>query len=158
MSRVIRPAVPEDAEAIARIRVASWRESYNHFLSAEFLAAQDAAADVERWRDGIERGATVFVSEVDGEVRGFAHAAPAREEDAPRDWVLGLIYQLSSEHGTGSGQELLDAVVGDRPAYLWVAEENPRAIAFYRRNGFELDGARKVEPAWENLVEVRMVR
>lgn len=159
MSRDIRPAVPADAEQISTVRVQSWRESYAHFLSAEFLAAQDPADGVDGWRRTIESGQTsFFVSEVDGEVRGFALACPPREENPPRDWVLGLIYQLESEHGTGSGQALLDAVVGDRPAYLWVAEQNPRAIAFYRRNGFEPDGERKVAPEWDNLVEIRMVR
>ena len=118
------------------MRVQSWRESYAHFLSAEFLAAQDPADGVDGWRRTIESGQTTFfVSEVDGEVRGFALACPAREENPPREWVLG-----------------------DRPAYLWVAEENPRAIAFYRRNGFTPDGERKIEPEWDNLVEIRMVR
>ncbi len=41
---------------------------------------------------------------------------------------------------------------------LWVASENPRAIAFYRRNGFPLDGAQKIEKQWENMESVRMVR
>ena len=61
-------------------------------------------------------------------------------------------------HGSGTGQALLDAAVGDRPAFLWTAEDNPRAQAFYRRNGFIADGARKIEPEWENLAEIRMVR
>lgn len=158
MTFLIRPAVPSDAEAIADVRVRSWREAYAHFLAAEFLAGMDAASDVEGWRWSIERGVTITVSEVDGEVRGFALAGNAREDDAPRDWVVGLIYQLETEHGSGSGQALLDSVAGDRPAYLWVAEENPRAIAFYRRNGFQPDGVRKLAPEWDNLAEIRMVR
>lgn len=40
----------------------------------------------------------------------------------------------------------------------WTAEDNPRARAFYARNGFTPDGARKVEPSWEDLAEVRLVR
>ncbi|MCS6582511.1 GNAT family N-acetyltransferase [Curtobacterium citreum] len=38
-------------------------------------------------------------------------------------------------------QALLDTVLADRPASLWVAADNPRAHAFYRRNGFTPDGA-----------------
>ena len=69
-----------------------------------------------------------------------------------------MIYQYSRAHGSGTGQALLDAAIGDAPAYLWVAEDNPRAQAFYRRNGFVPDGAREVLAHAENLVEIRMVR
>lgn len=158
MSFVIRAAVPDDAEAIVSVRVQSWRESYSHILSAEFLAAQGPTARVGGWRRGIESGATIVVAEVDGEVQGFAAAGRPREDDAPRDLELQLIYQLASLHGSGTGQALLDAALGDRPASLWVAELNPRAQAFYRRNGFEADGARTVAEEWENMSEIRMVR
>jgi hypothetical protein len=65
---------------------------------------------------------------------------------------------MASLHGSGSGQGLLDAVIGTEPAFLWTAELNPRAQSFYRRNGFVADGARKVAESWENLAEIRMVR
>jgi GNAT superfamily N-acetyltransferase len=95
---------------------------------------------------------------VDGAPRGFALAGDSEEADAPRALQLFILYQYATEHGTGTGQALLDAVIGDEPAFLWTAEENPRAIAFYRRNGFEPDGARVVSASWENLAEIRMVR
>lgn len=41
---------------------------------------------------------------------------------------------------------------------LWVALENPRAIAFYRRNGFEFDGAEETDPAAPAIIDARMVR
>jgi hypothetical protein len=42
---------------------------------------------------------------------------------------------------------------------LWVADENPRAFAFYRRNGFAPDGATAVqELAGTPLRILRMVR
>lgn len=51
-----------------------------------------------------------------------------------------MLYVLESAHGTGVGQMLLDAALRDRPASLSVAADNPRAHAFYRRNGFRPDG------------------
>ena len=132
-----------------------------------FLAALDPTADVEQWRETVTavtaepaRGAFVVV-EVDATVRGFAIAGaprPMEGETLPRDLQLFLIYQDAALHGTGSGQALLDAVLGDRPAFLWTAEDNPRARAFYARNGFLPDGERTVSPEWENLAEIRMVR
>lgn len=72
---------------------------------------------------------------------GFAAVAPTTGDDAVRPEELTMLYVLADAHGSGAGQALLDAVLGDRPASLWVAADNPRARAFYRRNGFHPDGA-----------------
>ena len=150
-----------DGAALGRVHVECWRQAYAHVLSAEFLARLDPVARGEQWQRFLSRprpDTTLRVLEVDGELRGFAMCGPSVEDPPARDIQLYSIYQFASEHGSGSGQLLLDAVIGDAPAELWVAEDNPRAIAFYRRNGFELDGTQKYEPDWENLSEVRMVR
>lgn len=153
----VRRAVPQDAERMVDIRLAGWRENFAHLLSAEFLAG--LSSDAGQMRDAITRSVRTehHVAEVDGEVVAFAIAGPAQDGE-PREWQLFLIYQYARMHGSGTGQVLLDAAVGQRPAVLWTAEDNPRAQAFYRRNGFAPDGARKVEPEWENLAEIRMVR
>jgi GNAT superfamily N-acetyltransferase len=154
----VRPAVPDDADAIVTIRNASWREAYAHLLSPEFLA--NLTDDAERFRDGIARAvrSVTVVAELDGELVGYAFAGPPADDDEPRDWGLFHIYQHARVHGSGTGQALLDAAVGDRPAYLWTAEDNPRALAFYTRNGFVPDGTRKIIPDWENMAAIRMVR
>jgi ribosomal protein S18 acetylase RimI-like enzyme len=154
----VRPAVPDDAEKIVDIRNTGWREAYAHLLSPEFLAALSTDAEwLRRAIETAERTVTV-VAELDGEVVGFAVATPSAEADAPREWLLPMIYQYARAHGSGTGQALLDAALADRPAYLWTAEDNPRALAFYRRNGFTPDGTRKTFPDWENLAAIRMVR
>lgn len=141
------------------MNVTAWRESYEHLLSAQFLASLSIDERVESWRRGLARDPrSTVVADVDGEVRGYATAGIPRSEEKPRDLELYMIYQLAGMHGSGSGQALLDAVLGDRPAFVWVAELNPRAIAFYRRNGFEADGACTVARQWESLAEIRMVR
>ena len=103
----------------------------------------------------------VRVAERDGEIIGFGVAGrpigPFADE-APRDRHLYMLYLAAAHHGGGAGQALLDAVLGDEPAQLWVAKDNPRAIAFYRRNGFEFDGIEYVDDATGGIVEVRMVR
>ncbi len=50
----------------------------------------------------------------------------------------------------------MDAVIGEQPAFLWVAEDNPRARAFYARNRFRADGAEVTEDI--GLTEVRLTR
>jgi ribosomal protein S18 acetylase RimI-like enzyme len=88
---------------------------------------------------------------------GFAGSVPAGTDPAARSELWGLSLRTCL-HGSGLGQRLLDASVGAEPAALWVAEANPRAQAFYRRNGFAFDGTKEVVEDWEGLVEVRMIR
>lgn len=48
--------------------------------------------------------------------------------------------------------------MGDGEAMLWVAKDNPRAVAFYRRNGFDLDGTEQRDPGAPKIVDARMLR
>lgn len=103
--------------------------------------------------DGIVVVATGF----DDEIVGFASAGPTRDKDAPTEWELYAVNVLSEHHGTGIADRLIRAVVAERPATLWVVKDNARAIAFYRRHGFEVDGGSKFhEPT--GAPEIRMVR
>ena len=66
---------------------------------------------------------------------------------------------LAVAYGSGAGQLLLDAAVGDAPAYLWVMDGNGRAEAFYHRNGFSRDGATTTHPVGATSVPaIRMTR
>ena len=153
----IRPAEPGDAEGLARVHVQAWRESYTHLLSPDFLAGLSVPRRQEVWRQLLANPAeSCVVAVAGGEVVGFC--ATHSGGDGPRDLELWGIYVLASWHGTGVAQRLVDAAVGDRPCYLWVAEDNPRAHAFYRRNGFAPDGTRQIADTLEGMATVRMVR
>lgn len=157
----MRKATVQDAAALGRVHVECWRQAYGHFLSAAFLASRsfdEAAANWTRTLERADPNHEIVVLEVDAALRGFAMSGPTHDADPVRDRTLYSLYQLDSEHGSGSGKALLEAVLHDEPASLWVAELNPRARAFYTRNGFIADGAQKNEPRWENLSEIRMVR
>lgn len=163
----IRDASPDDADAIARVHVQSWRETYAGVLaesnfSQEVLQKRTAFWS---WYLGLApRPGRMVVAEVAGEVVGFANAGDARGEDAEhghppaRPLHLFSIYLLSEMHGSGLGQRLLDEVVQTAPAQLWVLQSNQRAIAFYQRNGFEPDCVVYRDPENPALVELRMVR
>lgn len=156
----VRAATAADAAAIARVHVAAWREAYARQLPAELLAGLDAERRADGWRAILEAGTTdVRVAELGGSIVGWASAGRGRDADAPVPLELEGIYVLAAAYGTGVGQRLLDAAVGDSPAYLWVMADNPRAHAFYRRNGFAADGVTKSETIGGTPVEVvRLVR
>ncbi|WIB26216.1 GNAT family N-acetyltransferase [Curtobacterium sp. MCSS17_015] len=159
----VRPAVDADAPGIAGVHVQAWREAYAHLLPAAFLASLDPVTRTTRWRRTIAgasaAGTSVAVAEHGGAVVGWATAGPGRDDPSVRDVELTGIYVLAAMHGGGAGQLLLDAVLGDAPAFLWIADDNPRAEAFYRRNGFRRDGTTKTERLGDNaLLAARMVR
>ncbi|MFQ1000424.1 N-acetyltransferase family protein [Modestobacter sp. SSW1-42] len=153
MVTTLRPATAADAAGIGPCHLACWRETYAGLLSPEFLAARSAERFTANWAQLLADPATppVVVAEVDGEVVGFAQTAPSRDTPPARDEELVSLYLRAARHGSGLGQDLLDAVLADRPASLWVAEENSRARRFYERNGFAADGERAVLEASEGL-------
>lgn len=157
--RLHRAAV-DDAAGIAHVHIQSWRETYAGWLPAELLAGLAEEPRATRWAAIINEGASeVVVAEVDARIIGWASAGEGRDEDAPARRELEGIYVLGEAHGTGVGQQLLEAVLGEGSAYLWVLDGNPRAEAFYRKNGFIRDGAAREERlAGHPVPVVRMVR
>lgn len=139
----IRTARPEDAEGIAIVHATSWRETYGRFVDDPDTSPWfDVERRVGMWRQNLAEETFVTVVAADGdEIVGFAAVQRTPEPEAVRDEELTMLYVLADRHGNGAGQGLLDAVLGDRPASLWVADDNPRARAFYTRNGFVADGA-----------------
>ena len=79
----IRPATPNDAQAVARIRVQGWRFAYQDLISQDYLDSLSVAEDTERMRGYLSqlpqnsppsRSASVQGSS-DGEKRSFMLAA-----------------------------------------------------------------------------------
>ena len=156
----VRRATVDDAAGIARVHVAAWREAYAGRMPADFLASLDVERRARGWATILSAGESdAFVAERNGEIVGWATAGAGRDDDAPRDRELEGIYLLASAYGSGAGQQLLDAAIGDAPAYLWVMDGNGRAEAFYRRNGFTRDGATSSHTIGDALIPtVRMSR
>jgi predicted GNAT family N-acyltransferase len=62
----------------------------------------------------------------------------------------------ASDHGTGAGRALLEAVIDPAESTaLWVADPNPRAQAFYLKHDFVPDGTARIE---DGIRELRMIR
>jgi ribosomal protein S18 acetylase RimI-like enzyme len=137
---MVRPARPEDAEAIAQVQVATWRAAYAHAFPAETLAAADAGERAERWRRWLGSETATFVAEVDGKICGFANVGAS--VDHPGEGELFSIYVLDAAWGTGLGTALIEAgeeelrARGFASATLNVLADNPRACRFYERQGW----------------------
>lgn len=150
-------AVPEDAEAIMRIKCAGWIQAYvneEHGITLDDIKRQFTdevfAEGVERWRKGIaedvnaSRRAT-FVARKDGEVLGFV--APVLMQDGRRR--LGAMYVDESAQGLGIGGALLNKALEwhgyENDVYLNVVSYNDKAIGFYEHYGFVKTGVETAE-------------
>ncbi|WP_139982807.1 GNAT family N-acetyltransferase [Nocardioides litoris] len=156
----LRPAVPDDAEAFVALHQACWHEAYADLVAPEVFAEVFGAPVAERVA---HRRAVLARPELrtwvadDAGLVGFATSGPPRLDVPPVDLELYAIYLRAAHWGSGLADALLDAVVADRPAYLWVLEGNDRATRFYERRGFAPDGA-AVEDRHRAGRELRMVR
>lgn len=148
MTVVIRAARLPDAAWLATLAERTFRETYGahntpenmeHYVAEHFGSARQAA----ELREG---RMTTLVAEVDGEPAGYAQLgqrpAPASVTGgAPLEIVR--FYVDRPWHGRGVAQQLMEAAVntaraaGARTLWLGVWERNPRAIAFYRKCGFQ---------------------
>lgn len=162
MDYELRQATPDDADAVVRFHTLAHEQTYAHLLSDEFFAGRRASIP-ERVEARKPYLATddprIIALAPDGVIVGLADAGPGRDDDGPTETELYTIFSLTHTHGSGLGAALLNAAVGAGPAYLWVLDNNPRALAFYLKQGFIPDGSRNLLPAsWEHLPELRMVR
>ena len=155
---VVRTATVDDAAGIARVHIRSWQETYAPLVEPGELDGLSVERRAERWTRDLADGSEAWVAEREGAVIGFSSTSGDHAE-RPRPVELGMLYLLEESHGTGAGQALLDAAIGDSPAFLFVARDNPRAIRFYERNGFAFDGVSE-QFAFRRtpIVSLRMVR
>lgn len=156
---VVRAATAGDAPGMAAVHVESWRQTYRGLVPDAMLDDPQMLGRRERWwvravTEHAEGTTAVAVAEYRGRIVGIAPAGKPRDDDATWPLELFVIYLLDHHHGSGVADELLEAVVADTAAALWVADPNPRAQRFYGRQGFVRDGAFKDE----RIPEVRMVR
>jgi len=157
----VRLARVEDVAQMAGVHVRCWQETYRGLMSdpvlddPSFPAARErfwtAALTDERYREN-----RAAVAEREGELIGIAMSGPPLDAAAAWARQLYVLYVYTAEHGMGAGRALLQAVIDPaESAALWVADPNPRAQAFYRKQGFVPDETTQVE---DGVREIRMVR
>lgn len=157
----LRHPTPADSNELAALHVSTWQETYAEMLPDDFFSDAFIAGRRSLWDrvladpNGI---ASTWIAVDDGALVGFAWTGSALDQDPPRSTQLYAIYVAASHHSRGIGQSLLDAALGDRPATLWVAQGNDRAITFYERNGFRFDGVEQKDPSAPRIVDARMIR
>ncbi len=140
---MIRPATPDDADAIGRVHVQAWRETYPGIVPDAVIAARDPLERAALWRRVIAAGEIVLLAHDDtGALLGFANAGKQREpEILPFAGEINAIYLLQAAKRRGLGRALMRSAAqallarGLASASLWVLDGNATAHAFYTSLG-----------------------
>jgi GNAT superfamily N-acetyltransferase len=157
----LRPAVPSDAMAVARVHVRAWQAGYRGLMPADHLAGlrpEDRAQSYDFTSEDPARPRTLVAIEADT-VLGFATISPARDEDAAGQGELCALYVEPDCWGRGIGRALAEAarsdlyLLGFRKAVLWVIAGNTRAERFYRADGWTRDGSHRARQIWNVTVD-----
>jgi len=164
-------ATMADAEAIARVQVASWRERYDGVLPAELIDAMNVDDFAERWRGSLHRPGDarnrVLVALDGDDVRGFAVTGPATDPDADpiADGEIAELTVEPAHRRQGHGSRLLQASAETLRSdqftrgTVWVAGADDATRTFVTEAGWAPDGAhRELDLRGDGAVRVKQVR
>jgi GNAT superfamily N-acetyltransferase len=157
MTIALRRATPQDAPAIAAVRIASWRSTYRGLIPDAYLDGMQLEQSTALWDRVLTAGknnTSVFVAENDGDIVGFAAGNMLQESRYELDAELSAAYVKREFQHAGVGRRLVAAVAsaqrdhGAHGLIVWVIAGNKRARAFYEQLGatllveqpFEWDG------------------
>jgi GNAT superfamily N-acetyltransferase len=159
----VRRATVDDAEAIERIRVETWRATYRGLLPDGLI--DQLQPNVERRREWLRSAgpfALTFVAEEGSDVVGYAFAGPGRIDDREYPGEVYAIYVLPASQGKGHGRALIResarelAARGITRMLIWVLRENLIGRGFYERLGGTVVREKPLEefPGAEEHIEV----
>lgn len=165
MSRIrvnLRSAGLDDAAAIARVHVTTWRVAYAGVVPDAYLVDMTEVGQMRSWRRLLGRPQaeeTILVAEVESaaasandtggpQVVGFGSCGPSRPYGLPYGGEVFTLYVAEDWQGRGIGRALIRALFADlvvrdkRDAVIWVLSANP-ARFFYEAVGGSAVAERK---------------
>lgn len=164
---ILRPAVPEDALAVARVHVATWQAAYRTLIPDEYLdhLSVEARAQMYDFANPDPFAPQAIVAEEDGVIVGFAATCRSRDESLPECGELCALYVDPEKWGRGYGAALIAEArlrlvsLGFNEAMLWVLKGNRRAERFYQIDGWRPNGIERVDSSRSfPLEEIRYLR
>jgi ribosomal protein S18 acetylase RimI-like enzyme len=159
----VRRATVDDAEAIERIRVETWRATYRGLLPDGLIDGLRPNAERRRERLlSLGPSELTFVAEEGTDVVGYALAGPERTHDPAYPGEVYAIYVLPAAQGKGHGRALIRecarelAARGMAAILIWVLKENTIGRGFYERIGGTAVREKPLEgfPGAEEYVEI----
>jgi ribosomal protein S18 acetylase RimI-like enzyme len=137
----IRHARPGDAEEIARVHDASWRDAYRGVIPGVELERMIARRGPKWWHSAIVRGTGLLVLDFNNEIVGYSTYGRNRVPSMPYSGEIFELYLLPQHQGLGFGRRLFNAARrelaehGYLSTIVWALGDNEKALAFYRGLG-----------------------
>ncbi len=137
----IRAATIADADGIAALHSASWRSAYRGIFKDSALGPGLDGERRAHWNDALAAMGpddTVLIAD------GLGFVAVWAKGDPGFGAYIGNLHVHPERRSGGLGRRLLGEAMrrvagrGETGAYLWVFDDNTRAIDFYRRLGGEI--------------------
>ncbi|HWK21861.1 MAG TPA: GNAT family N-acetyltransferase [Ureibacillus sp.] len=156
----IREATIEDAKAIAKVQVDTWRTTYKNIVPDDFLDNMSYEHQESIWVRIIPQCYVYVAETTTGRIIGFASGGKAvngEYDDYPGE--LTAIYILKKYQNQGIGKLLFEKIVksidslGFRSMIIFVLEDNP-AKNFYKAIGGELLDRVEIEIGGKILYEL----
>lgn len=143
----IRRAQLQDAPAIARVHIDTWKATFAGIVPQDYLDQLTYAESEEVWEDILqgEKGVRPFfvAEDFSKEVVGFVLGGASRVAEYPAyEGELIGIYILPAYQGQGLGRRLTQALIqalSYRSLLVWTLTQNP-ACRFYEALGAQLLG------------------
>jgi ribosomal protein S18 acetylase RimI-like enzyme len=163
VSYLVFPAGPSDAEDLARVHVASWRETYRGLLPDAFLARMSEVGHARRFGRALlnpgPHDVTLLAVDRSGTV-GYAAGGPSRS-GVQDEAEIATLYILRRSQGQGLGARLMAdtaralAAQGAASLMVSVLRDNVRARGFYEHLGGVAEAPRQEPgPGGQLLYEV----
>jgi GNAT superfamily N-acetyltransferase len=162
---LIRPHRRADADRIAEILAAGWKQAYSHFMPASFLTPRiDPAyrrAEIAQWLD-VEfepDEEAIFVAEDNGAIVGFIHMVLGDKGDVGATGHVSLLYVDPPRQRGGTGRALMTQgvrwLMGKAPGPLALSAyaDNPHRFAYDAMGG---TAAKRLRPIIDG-VEIETV-
>jgi GNAT superfamily N-acetyltransferase len=151
MTFTVRPAVAEDASAIAEIHYAGWQVAYGHVISDEQMAAKLPERRIPFWRARIAEPTCVVLAAEDeaGKVQGFVYGGDVLDHDIRTGGLAGYDCEIYSLHcrldvqGRGLGRLIMAETAhafrerGRSALLLWAYRDNAYR-RFYEKIGGQI--------------------
>lgn len=168
----LRRAGPGDEDTLALVGAATFLDAFIHDISGPDIVAHCArhhsAAAYRALLSSEDARSACWIAERDGTRApiGYLLTCPPDlpGDPGPEDLEIKRIYCLSRVQGGGAGQALMEAALAHGRALgaprIWLGtyENNHRAVAFYRRNGFATVATRRFQVGEATFDDVVMAR